>query len=79
MHAADALGWLAAVIFAGSYFCRRPEAVRRVQMLGALMWVGYGVSMRALPVVAANLLVLLAAAWAGRRRAPAAMVAPADR
>jgi len=63
----DSLGWVATAVFAGSYFCTRPEALRRVQMLGAAMWVAYGIFMHALPVVAANLLVLAAAAWTARR------------
>jgi hypothetical protein len=67
----DALGWAATAVFAGSYFCRRPETLRRVQMLGALMWVAYGLLMHALPVVVANLLVLSAAAWTARRSSAA--------
>ena len=63
----DTLGWLATAVFTGSYFCKRPEVLRRVQMLGALMWVAYGALVHALPVVAANLLVLSAAAWTARR------------
>jgi hypothetical protein len=34
-----------------------------MQMLGALMWVVYGLFIGASPVVAANLLVFGAAAW----------------
>lgn len=75
MQAIDTLGWVAAVVFAASYFCRRPEAVRRVQMLGALMWVAYGISIRALPIVAANLMVLSAAAWTARRSRAAPEIA----
>ena len=58
------LGWLATAVFAGSYLCKRAAALKRVQMIGALMWVAYGVLIRATPVVAANLLVVLAAGWA---------------
>jgi hypothetical protein len=36
-------------------------------MLGALMWVLYGIVGHALPVVVANLLVFFAAAWTARR------------
>jgi hypothetical protein len=57
------LGWLATSIFIGSYFCKRAERLRRVQMIGALLWVAYGVLIGASPVVAANLLVFGAAAW----------------
>ena len=62
----EGLGWAATAVFVGSYFFKRPESLVRAQMAGALMWVGYGVLMRAAPVVAANLLVLGAAAWKAR-------------
>lgn len=65
----ESLGWLATAVFTASYFCKRPEVLRRVQMLGAFLWVAYGVLMHALPVVAANLLVVSAAAWTARRAA----------
>jgi hypothetical protein len=61
------LGWAATAVFVGSYFCARAEALRRVQMVGALMWVAYGVVIGASPVVAANVLVFGAAAWTGRK------------
>ena len=67
------LGWFATAVFVGSYLCERPDALKRVQMVGALMWVAYGLLIGATPVVAANLLVLLAAGWAlysQQRRAP---------
>jgi len=59
----DYLGWLATAVFVGSYFCARPAALMRAQMIGAIMWVVYGISIGATPVVAANLLVFGAAAW----------------
>ena len=55
------LGWTATAVFVSSYFCA-PAALKRVQMVGALMWVLYGVLIGASPVVAANLLVFAAAA-----------------
>jgi hypothetical protein len=67
MEVVDYLGWTATVVFVMSYFCKRPEALRRVQMVGAAMWVIYGTLMQAAPVVGANLLVLLAAAWTAAR------------
>lgn len=67
----DALGWAATAVFVGSYFCGRPETLRRMQMLGALMWMAYGLLMHALPVVVANLLVVAAAAWTARREVAA--------
>ena len=68
---ADSVGWAATAVFVGSYFFRRAETLARVQMLGALMWAGYGVLNRAPPVIAANVLVLAAAAWKARRPAGA--------
>jgi hypothetical protein len=58
------LGWAATAVFVGSYLCKRADALKRVQMLGALMWVAYGLMIQATPVVAANLLVFGAAGWA---------------
>ena len=58
------LGWLATAVFVGSYLCKGSDTLKRVQMIGALMWVVYGLLIRATPVVAANLLVLSAAGWA---------------
>jgi hypothetical protein len=63
----DYLGWAATAVFVMSYFCERPEVLRRVQMVGAAMWVTYGLFMQVAPVVAANLLVLAAAAWTAMR------------
>ena len=63
----ELLGWSATAVFVSSYFFRRPELLRRFQMLGAVMWVLYGFLMHALPVVAANVLVLGAAAWTATR------------
>lgn len=53
----DGLGWLATVLFAGSYFCKTPRAMRRVQALAAFLWVGYGIWMNAPPIIVANLIV----------------------
>jgi hypothetical protein len=64
------LGWLATAVFVGSYFCATPARLKRVQMLGALMWVTYGAFIGASPVVVANLLVFGAAAWTMGRQRP---------
>ena len=63
----EALGWTATAVFAGSYFLGRPHALRRAQMAGALLWLVYGLLIRATPVVAANALVFVAAAWTDAR------------
>jgi hypothetical protein len=66
------LGWLATAVFVGSYLCKGSAALKRVQMIGALMWVVYGLVIGATPVVAANLLVFSVAGWTLARRAEAA-------
>ncbi len=51
------IGWIATAVFAVSYFCRRPAALRRIQALAALLWIGYGVIIKAPPIIVANLVV----------------------
>ncbi len=63
----EALGWAATATFVGSYFAKRAETLVRVQIAGALMWAVYGVLVRSAPVIAANVLVVAAAAWKARR------------
>jgi hypothetical protein len=74
MAITDWLGWAATGVFVASYVCRTEQALRRVQMVGAAMWIAYGVLMQAAPVVVANLLVLGAAAWTSRRARASAEV-----
>jgi hypothetical protein len=59
----EILGWIATVTFVASYFFKRPVLLRTVQMCGAVLWILYGVLIHATPVIAANALVLVAAAW----------------
>lgn len=61
--AIEILGWIATATFIGSYFFARAEMLVRVQMVGGVLWVIYGALVGAKPVVAANLLVVFAAAW----------------
>lgn len=61
------MGWAATAVFVSSYFFQRAEVLRAVQMVGALMWIIYGVLIGAVPVIAANVLVFAAAAWASIR------------
>lgn len=76
----ELLGWGATAVFVASYLARREATLVRVQLAGALLWVGYGLLAGAAPVVAANLLVMAAAAWKafrpGARAEPGAAVAP---
>lgn len=73
----EILGWLATAVFVGSYFFTRAEVLVRVQMAGAILWVGYGLLLGATPVVVANVLVLSAAAWKGLRARRAVARVPA--
>jgi hypothetical protein len=57
------IGWIATAVFAVSYFCRTPKALRLVQALAALMWVTYGLLIHAMPVVVANVIVAVAAVY----------------
>lgn len=59
----EMLGWLATAVFVGSYFFAKPGALRAAQMAGATLWIVYGILIKATPVIAANALVLTAAAW----------------
>lgn len=68
----DALGWVATATFVASYLAKRADTLVRVQIAGALMWVAYGVLVRSGPVIAANVLVVGAAAWKARAPAKAA-------
>jgi hypothetical protein len=65
----DWIGWVATAIFGSSYFCRQASSLRRLQALAALLWIIYGLLIRALPVVAANVVVAVSAIYSSRRRA----------
>jgi hypothetical protein len=63
------IGWIATGVFTSSYLFKRADSLRLVQMIAALMWIGYGVLVHAHPVIVANLLVFGAAAaatWSAR-------------
>ncbi|HUK91853.1 MAG TPA: hypothetical protein VLZ81_15735 [Blastocatellia bacterium] len=63
----DWIGWVATGIFASSYFCKRQAALRAVQAFAALTWIGYGLLIRAVPVVGANVVVAAVAGWSAWR------------
>jgi len=63
----DLVGWLATAVFLSSYLVR-PAHLLKVQILGALIWVAYGVLLQASPIVVANLLLVAVATWSRRRR-----------
>ena len=67
----ESVGWAATVTFVASYFFARPVALRTVQGVGALLWGIYGYLIGSAPVIAANVMVMAAAAWTAVRAARA--------
>jgi hypothetical protein len=59
----DAVGWIATAVFVASYFFSKPAMLRGLQMLGAVLWIAFGVLIASKPVIAANVLVFAAAGW----------------
>jgi hypothetical protein len=69
----DLIGWAATALFVLSYFARSRRKLLFLQFIAALVWLAYGILLRAAPVIAANALVAGAAAFSAlRSRAPAA-------
>ena len=70
MSGLELVGWLATAFFAASYFCREERSLRVVQGAAALVWIAYGLALRAAPVVVANVVVATLALWSaiGRSR-----------
>lgn len=62
------VGWAATAVFTASYFVRRADTLRYLQMAGAALWLLYGVVIAAPPVIVANTLLLAAAGWTAVRR-----------
>jgi hypothetical protein len=60
---ADSIGWMATAVFVASYFFSKPAMLRGLQMLGALLWMTFGVLIASKPVIVSNVLVFAAAAW----------------
>ena len=73
------IGWVATAVFAISYFCRQPALLRRTQALAALLWIGYGLIIKAPPVIVANVVVaVIAVASSFQRKEQFAPKATAD-
>jgi hypothetical protein len=75
VSAIDAIGWTATALFAASYFCKGPAALRRTQALAALVWIAYGVALKSAPVIVANVVVATLAAWSSLATAPTGQAA----
>ena len=63
LSVADTVGWTATAVFVASYFFSRAAMLRGLQMLGALLWLVFGVLIASKPVIVSNILVFAAAAW----------------
>jgi hypothetical protein len=59
----DWIGWVATALFALSYFARNRQNLLVLQIVAASVWIGYGVLLRAAPIVVANVVVAGAAAF----------------
>jgi hypothetical protein len=70
----DWIGWIATALFASSYLFKEPMTLRKVQAGAALLWVIYGLTIHALPVVVANVAVAAVAVGSGLWRSPAGRV-----
>ena len=57
----ESLGWAATCVFVASYFFAKPSWLRGFQMVGALLWMTYGILIGPMPVIIAN-------CWFLRRR-----------
>ena len=71
----ELVGWAATGVFAGSYLCREPQTLRKVQAFAAILWIGYGIVIHSFPIIASNVIVAtlasLSAFRAGRPNAAA--------
>ena len=71
----ELVGWVATGVFAGSYLCREPQTLRKVQAFAAILWIGYGIVIHSFPIIASNVIVAtlasLSAFRAGRANAAA--------
>lgn len=55
------IGWVATAVVVTSFFFANPVTLRKVQILGASLWLAYGMTIGSLPVIVANVLVVTAA------------------
>lgn len=61
------VGWIATGVFAGSYLCREPQTLRKVQALAAVLWIGYGVVIHSFPIIISNVIVATLASLSALR------------
>ena len=63
----DAIGWVATVVFATSYFFRDQKTLRLVQAVAACLWLSFGLAIHSAPVIASNVIVIAAALYSRSR------------
>jgi len=63
----DAIGWVATVVFATSYFFRDQKTLRLVQAIAACLWLSFGLAIHSAPVIASNVIVIAAALYSRSR------------
>ena len=61
MFLIESIGWLATAVVVASFFFADPTTLRKVQSIGASLWLAYGVAIGSWPVIVANILVVSAA------------------
>ncbi len=59
----NVIGWTATAVFSTSYFFKEPSTLRKIQAAAASLWVLYGVLIHSAPVIVANVIVGVAAAY----------------
>ncbi len=59
----ETIGWIATAVFASSYFSKEQKTLRRLQAAAAVLWIAYGVILKAPPVIVANVIVASLALW----------------
>jgi uncharacterized protein with PQ loop repeat len=57
----DAIGWVATAVFSLSYRFQSGATLRRVQAMAAILWIVYGITIAAKPVIVANVIVAASA------------------
>ena len=61
------VGWVATVLFAGSYLFKEPRSLSIMQAVAALVWIVYGTIIASGPVIAANIAVATMACYSAWR------------
>ncbi len=72
------IGWIATALFGASYFFKHQTHLRAIQAAAATLWIGYGLSLGAMPVVVANAIVAILA-LVSIVRSPSEALPPAAR